>query len=237
MIDLKASIDAVNRAKICARNYAETPVPAELISHLAQVANGGPFKQGRRYFDIYTITDPEKTKQIWAHTARPDEQAALEAYPKLNKDGTQATFVGNAQVLAPALFCFAYLEEPTPPYPEEDHWDPTDFDVSDENHQNTRFAIGSAMGMLTFEANRQGLHSGCCVCFDPDPITALVKEWSGRDDFLKIGLMVGTGYPNAEWHGDTGVSLQMRKHPIVSGHVYEPPRPGDRGDPQHYVIT
>lgn len=234
MIDLQASIDAVNRAKICARNFADTPVEPELINHLAQVATGGPFKQGRRYFDIYTITDPDKVDQIWRETARPDEAAALEAYPKLNKDGTQATFVGNAQVLAPVLFVFAGLDTPTPDYPEEDHWDPTQFDIDSEEKQNTQFAVGSAMGMLTFEANRLGLHTGNCVCFEPDPVTSMIKEWSGRDDFDYAALMVGVGYPTQEW-GEEAL-WEMRKHPHVVDHVYEPPYPSDRGNPAHYKI-
>jgi nitroreductase len=234
MEDLQASIDAVNRSKICARNYADTPVESALIDHLAQVAMGGPFKQGRRYFDIYTITDPDKMDKIWKHTARPDEEAALKAWPKKNKDGTQTTFIGNAQVLAPVLFVFAGLDTPTPDYPDEEHWDPTAFDIEEEEQMNTQFAVGSAMGMLTFEANRLGLHTGNCVCFDPHPITEMIKEWSGRDDFDYAALLVGVGYPTHEWSPEA--EKEMRKHPHSVNHVYEPPDLSDRGDPAHYTI-
>ena len=57
MKDLQASLDAVARSKICARNYKQDAVPEELIEHLQKIATGGPFKQGRRYFDLYAITN------------------------------------------------------------------------------------------------------------------------------------------------------------------------------------
>lgn len=235
MKDPQATLDAVARSKICARNYKPDEVPEELIEHLQKVGTGGPFKQGRRYFDLYAITNPEKCKEIWAHTARPDEANALKHMPRTNKDGTPTTFVGNAQVLAPVLFVFAACD-PTPDYPEEDFWDPTQIDIDSEEEQNSRFAMGTGMGMLVLEANRQGLHTGNCVCFEPGPITALIKEWSGRDDFNHAGLMVGAGYPVEEWTGPEG-KLQMREHPLVADHEYTPPDESDRDDPRYYRIT
>ena len=37
MKDLQETIDAVSRAKICARNYKSDAVPEELIEHLQKV--------------------------------------------------------------------------------------------------------------------------------------------------------------------------------------------------------
>tara|TARA_B100000768_G_scaffold179622_1_gene197723 strand:+ start:1334 stop:2047 length:714 start_codon:yes stop_codon:yes gene_type:complete len=237
MKELQETLDAVARSKVCARNYKEDAVPEELIEHLLKVATGGPYKQGRRYFDLYAITNAEKCNAIWKHTARPEEYNALEHMPKTNKDGTPTTFVGNAQVLAPVLFVFAACE-PTPDWPEEEFWDPSQIDIDEEEEQNSRFAMGTGMGMLVLEANRQGLHTGNCVCFKSQPITALIKEWSGREDFTKVGLMVGAGYPVEEWTGSTG-KLQMREHPLVADFEYIPPywHDGDRADPKYYRIT
>lgn len=249
--DYQHSVDAVDRSKICARNYADKEVSEEVIQHLLYVAAGGPYKQGRRYFDLYAITNAEKCNAIWKHTARPDEENALIQEPKVNKDGTPTTFVGNAQVLAPVLFVFAACD-PTPDYPEEEFWDPTQTDIDSEEEINSRFAMGTGMGMLVLEANRQGLHTGNCVCFDPGPITSLLKEWSGRDDFNHAGLMVGAGYPVEEWaNKDKWVNKgterdpeypdnptwQMRLHPTIAiGGMYEPPQDDQRDDPKTYRV-
>ena len=111
MKDLQASIDAAARSKICARNYKDQEVPDELIEHLLKVATGGPYKQGRRYFDVYAITNPDKCKEIWnPHTARPDEANRVLTVDRVNKDGTPATFIGNAQVLAPVVLTLVHYQ-------------------------------------------------------------------------------------------------------------------------------
>ena len=236
MKDLQSSIDAAARSKICARNYKDQEVPDELIEHLLKVATGGPYKQGRRYFDVYAITNPDKCKEIWnPHTARPDEANRVLTVDRVNKDGTPATFIGNAQVLAPVLFVFMRCD-PTPEYPKEDLWNPSDQDMAAENEVNGMFAIGTAMGMLTYEANRQGLHTGNCFCFEPRPVTDLMQKWTGRTINLgKAYLLVGAGYPQEEWKGPEN-ALQMREHSIVEDHSYHT-RPSDREDPQYYRIT
>jgi len=236
MKDLQASIDAANRSKICARNYSDKPVPDELIDHLLKITCGGPYKQGRRYFDVYAITDPAKCKEIWnPHTARPDEQARLDSTARKNKDGTPTTFIGNAQVLAPVLFVFMRCE-PTPEYPKEEMWNPTDNDKAAESRQNGHFAVGTAMGMLVFEANRQGLHTGNCLCFENEPVTELMQKWTGRTVNLgTANLIVGAGYPQEKW-GDSDTETQMREHPIVVDHSYHT-ETILRDDPKYYRIT
>ena len=252
--DYQQSIDAVNRSKICARNYADREVPEEVIQHLLDVAIGGPYKQGRRYLDVYALTNKEKVKEIWKHRWRPDEENSLAAEPKVNKDGTPTTFVGNAQVMAPVLFLFVLPEQPTPDYPDEEHWDPTEEEKRSEERQNEGFAVGSTMGMLVLEANRLGLHTGNCACFDFGPVTDLLRSWSPETmgDARECILMVGVGYPEVDWaNKDVWVNKgtdrdpeypenpiwQMRQHPLIAtGDVYPPPEPHQRDDPKKYRV-
>lgn len=230
------SLDAVARSKICARNYLDKEVPNDVIEHLLKVATGGPYKQGRRWLDVYAITDQEMISKLYLETARPDEENALAAMPKVNKNtGEPMTFIGNAQVLAPVLFALVRPNAPTPEYPDEDFWDPTDEEKREEEGMNVLFAVGSTMGLLVYEANRLGLHAGNCVCFDQGNVSNIIKQVAKTDDFDTVELMIGVGYPQLEWSSQA--AEQMREHPIAEGHNYQPPHHTERDNPKYFIIN
>lgn len=230
------SLEAAARSKVCARNYSDKEVPNEVIEHLLKIATGGPYKQGRRWLDVYAITNKELINKLYLETARPDEYTALEADPRFDKfTGEPITFIGNAQVLAPVLFVITTPIDATPEYPEELYWDPTDDDKESEEQQNMRFAIGSTMGMLVYEANRLGLHTGNCACYEHSNVNKIFKEYAKTDDFEAISLMIGAGYPKEEW--SESAMHQMREHPFARNHVYHPPWPKERDNPKSFIIS
>tara|TARA_B100000768_G_scaffold181652_1_gene205571 strand:+ start:1640 stop:2404 length:765 start_codon:yes stop_codon:yes gene_type:complete len=246
--DLQNSIDAVNRSKICARNYADKEVSEELIEHLLKVATGGPYKQGRRWLDIYAITNKEKCLELWKDTARPDEDTQLLKTNRRNRDGTETTFIGNAQVIAPVLFVFTVPETPTPSYPVDEWYEPSKEMQRAEEQQNQNLAIGSSMGMLVFEANRLGLQTGNCVCYDADKVTQTFRRFviHKNRDIHEVILMVGVGYPVIPWSEkdndiNTGTEQepeyahnpqwQMREHPLSESR-YNPPDDELRDNPR-----
>jgi len=246
--DLQKSIDAVERSKICARNYADKEVPEEVIEHLLKVATGGPYKQGRRWLDVSAITSKEKCLQLWKLTARPDEEILLVNSSRENRDGTPATFIGNAQVIAPVLFVFTVPKNPTPDYPVDDWYEPSEEQKRAEEIRNQNLAIGSSMGMLVFEANRLGLQTGNCVCYDGAEVTKQFKKYvlHKSKDIHQVILMVGVGYPVLPWSqkdDDTNTGTeqepeyandpkwQMREHPLVETR-YDPPKAHKRDNPR-----
>tara|TARA_R100000541_G_scaffold209_3_gene847 strand:- start:15453 stop:16217 length:765 start_codon:yes stop_codon:yes gene_type:complete len=246
--DLQNSIDAVNRSKICARNYADKEVSEELIEHLLKVATGGPYKQGRRWLDIYAITNKEKCLELWKDTARPDEDTQLLKTNRRNRDGTETTFIGNAQVIAPVLFVFTVPETPTPSYPVDEWYEPSKEMQRAEEIRNQNLAIGSSMGMLVFEANRLGLQTGNCVCYDADKVTQTFRRFviHKNRDIHEVILMVGVGYPVIPWSEkdndiNTGTEQepeyahnpqwQMREHPLSESR-YNPPDDELRDNPR-----
>ena len=164
-MNYQESLDAAAKFKITARNYADTPVPAELVQHLLDIGTGGPFKQGRRYFDLVAIQSPALSKAIWMHSARPGEDAELLREQKIYNDGTPVTLVGNAQVLAPVLFAWVQLAKPTPVEPDEPYYTMTEAELQKDEQLNTFTGVGSSMGMMGYEANRLGLRTGNCLCF------------------------------------------------------------------------
>lgn len=247
--DLQKSIDAVERSKICARNFADKEVSDELVDHLLKVATGGPYKQGRRWLDVSAITNKEKCLALWKLTARPGEDQMLSLTPRLNReDNTPATFIGNAQVIAPVLFVFTIPENPTPPYPVDKWYDTPIEDQLLEEISNQNLAVGSSMGMLVFEANRLGLQTGNCICYDLKSVTETFKRYflHARRDVKKVVLMIGVGYPVLPWSEkdndiNTGTEQepeyahnpqwQMREHPLVDSH-YDAPSSDRRDNPK-----
>lgn len=232
-MNYQESLDAAAKFKITARNYADTPVPAELVQHLLDIGTGGPFKQGRRYFDLVAIQSPELSKAIWMNSARPGEDPELREQ-KIYNDGTPVTLVGNAQVLAPVLFAWVKLSKPTPREPDEPYYTLTNAELHKDEELNTFTGVGSSMGMMGYEANRLGLRTGNCLCFDRDEVGKIVKAhmlevhgitYNKQDS---VALLLGCGYPNPD--------MDIREHPMITGHDYHT-NSYDRDDPKNYILT
>jgi len=152
------------------------------------------------------------------------------------------------------LFMITLPEMPTPDYPDEQYWDPTEENMRSEERRNEECAVGSTMGMLVLEANRLGLHTGNCVCFDSEPVMELLKSWKpeSTSDIRDVALMIGAGYPEVDWaNKDNWVNKgneidpeypdnptwQMRLHPTIAiGGMYEPPQDDQRDDPKTYRV-
>ena len=233
-MNYQESLDAAAKFKITARNYADTPVPADLVQHLLNIGTGGPFKQGRRYFDLVAIQSPALSNAIWTNTVRPGEDVELIKEHKVYNDGTPVTIVGNAQVLAPVLFAWITLKKPTPVEPDEPYYTMKEGELAYDEMQNSMMGVGSSMGMLGYEANRLGLRTGNCLCFDDAPISELVKThmldvhgitYLAEDE---VTLLLGCGYPNPD--------MDIREHPMIKDHDYHT-RPHDRDDPKTYILT
>jgi hypothetical protein len=233
-MNYQESLDAAAKFKITARNYADTPVPAELVQHLLDIGTGGPFKQGRRYFDLVAIQSPALSKAIWMHSARPGEDAELLREQKIYNDGTPVTLVGNAQVLAPVLFAWVQLAKPTPVEPDEPYYTMTEAELQKDEQLNTFTGVGSSMGMMGYEANRLGLRTGNCLCFDNVEVGKIVKahmlEVHGitYNENDSVALLLGCGYPNPD--------MNIREHPMITDHDYHT-KPYDRDDPKTYILT
>lgn len=206
------SINAIDRSRVCARDFLNKSVPKDIIQHLLKIASSGPRKDGQRYFDLYAITNKELIKKLWHTSSRPDEQRIAGHIPQ---------FIGNTQLTAPLIFVFMTPFESTPGRPR----DANDINelkkLQEEDERYQQIALGAASGILVYEANRLGLHTGHCACYSRTQVEEILKDYNQTPDDHRIDLMIGVGYPHVSEWGQEAL-YRMRHYEIPeSGEMYD----------------
>ena len=173
---------AVIRSQHCQRNWDLTKeIPQEDLDLLVHAVTNCPSKQNMAFYKVHFITDRNVIEKIHSHT-----------------DGfTINYFTGesktNSQTLANLLLVF----EASNPLQSTEVRNEETFkskinELTDEDYENlardTHVAVGIAAGYSNLTASMLGMNTGCCSCFNPEPI----KELIGAKN--KLMLLMGIGY-------------------------------------------
>ena len=159
----------------------DQPLTQDQVKYFANLAAQTPTKQSNRYFDVLAVTNIPLIKNIFHHTKTPTVSKTKE---KLQ--------LCNSQVVAPLLLLYLKVDvkcgDISKEYEQLADWD--------EVKTDTDQAIGISAGVVSYEANRKGLVTGYCRCYDDGAIKAELSNYGlDSEEILKIGLLLSIGKP------------------------------------------
>ena len=147
------------------------------VHYYSNLAIQTPTKQSNKYFEVVSITNQEVIESIFHTTAPPLEDGAI---PQQQK---------NSQVYGPLVLVWisqwkleqGYFREKSITI-RSNHYMAANKDT-DGNDQfvDTHQAIGLSAGAVSYEANRQGLVTGFCRCFDQKEVMKILQEHTDSD--------------------------------------------------------
>ena len=180
---------AIHRSQHCQRNWDLTKeIPQEDLDLFMTAVTQCPSKQNVAHYRVHAITNRDLIEQIHDHT----RGFTLSQTPYIAET--------NSQVLANLLVLFEYQ-------PVELHGE-KDVIRSDETRalaagaftdvdkarlmKDCHMAVGIAAGYLNVVASMMDYSTGCCACYNSEPI----EELLGLDN--TVLLMMGVGFRNSE---------------------------------------
>ena len=157
------------------RNMKDT-LTEQQVRYYSNLAIQTPTKQSNKYFEVVSITNQEVIESIFHTTAPPLE------------DGPIAQHEKNSQVYGPLVLVWisqwqleqGYFDEKYIDGNRRNHYVANDAD-GDDQFCDTHQAIGLSAGAVSYEANRQGLVTGFCRCFDQDEVMKILQEHTDSD--------------------------------------------------------
>lgn len=179
---------AVIRSQHCQRNWnLDKQIPEEDIDLLIHAVTKCPSKQNMSFYKVHFITDRNVIETIHENT-----------------DGFTINYVTgasktNSQTLANLLLVFEATNPlDTAEVRNEETYNAAQGKLTDKDLENlnkdTNVAVGIAAGYANLTASMLGLSTGCCSCFNPEPI----KELIGANN--KLMLLMGIGYKDETRH-------------------------------------
>jgi len=160
-------------------------IPQEDVDLIVESATQCPVKQNLNFYKTHVITDRDKIEKIHDATAG------------FFIDGVRHT---NSQTLANVLLAFT-RDEPTMKRewlrsePDE-HGKEVGYMWDQEAEENDNdvdrlMAVGIATGYVNLVSTMLGYETGCCKCFDMDPVREVIGT-----EFGQPILLMGIGYPD-----------------------------------------
>ena len=175
-------LEHILTAQHCQRNWANTPIPDDLVQDIVECGTSMPTKQSRHHYDVVCVSDARARTQI----------------NKWCVDGRTADVHRNPQAQAPLLLLwFKQYNELL-----------NINGVGTPEHTAADISIGLSAGAVMIRANQLGLRTGCCVCISRQEIHTFLEQHT-RDDYYreyhesgerkhKLCLIMGVGYPHAD---------------------------------------
>jgi len=206
---------SIHKSQHCNRNWdLSKSIPQEDVDLITESATQCPVKQNLNFYKTHIITDRDKIKKIHSHT---------KGFEHL--DGTIST---NSQILANVLIAFTE-DDPIKWMKrewimKEDHQGKAREHIWNEKHEkecndiDRLMAVGIATGYVNLVSTMLGYETGCCKCFDEEPISKIIGKEHG-DPMLLMGI----GYPDStrsrrEHHKDSEIifpSFKNRRETVI----------------------
>lgn len=176
---------AVIKSQHCQRNWdLEKEISKEDLELIKHSITNCPSKQNMAFYKVHFIQNRDIIEEIHSHT-----------------DGFTINFASgesttNSQVLANLLLVFEATNplETNETEVRNDEWYNTKIkghmtETDAENLvRDTHVAVGIAAGYANLTASMIGLSTGCCSCYNPQPIAKII----GAEN--KVMLLMGIGY-------------------------------------------
>ena len=196
-------LENIKHMKICYRNFDDAEVSDHFIDYLAECVKWVNMKDGYNFVKVIFTKNKDLIKNIYSLSGHPDEQTHVREYNEFFKEQTdpRAVFLGNPQIDAP---CVAILCQNTAT-------DKSKYWVDDEEYERFKnIAIGTITGIINFEANRNGLRTGNCICLDHQGLADLLYGYTNKK--FNPMMAIGIGHPNKR--------LNPRQHPVHKKKFY-----------------
>lgn len=177
------------RSQHCQRNWdLSREIPEDDLNLLVTAATQCPSKQNVAYYKLHYITNRNVIEQIHANTVG-----------FVVKQGINPEYTTNTQTLANLLIVFeeySNLEN----VKDSNRNDETraitsnnsDISFKEKFERDRMTAVGVAAGYLNLTASLLGYATGCCSCYQPDPIKEILQLKG------KPLLLMGIGYKNVD---------------------------------------
>ena len=177
-MDNKEIKKAIIRSQHCQRNWDLSKTISDDDLDLFKTAiTECPSKQNFSFYKANFITDKKIKEEIHKNT----EGFGVLADPDKPYSKDNIRWTTNPQTLANLLVVIEYIE------PSDKHkW--RDKEFNNPWKRDADMAIGIASGYLNIIASMKGYKTGCCACFDSEPIKEILNT---KND---IALMMGIGY-------------------------------------------
>lgn len=178
---------AIIKSQHCQRNWdLSREIPEEDLKLLITAATQCPSKQNVAHYRVHAITNRKLIEQIHSHT----KGFSLDFNPDHAKT--------NSQVLANLLIVLeknpVNVSNEYDQYRNEQTLAMAQNSVSDSSNavlmRDCHMAVGIAAGYLNVISTMLGYSTGCCACFDSEPI----QEILGIEN--EVILMMGIGFKN-----------------------------------------
>jgi len=179
---------AIRASQRCQRNWdLSQQIPADDIAVMKTAVTQCASKQNDVYYKAYFITDRDRIEAIHEET---------KGFTMEGDDGEIIT-MSNSQTLANLLvvFCEDYdinaarSMELKQYFAKGEDIENLRYGVRENLERNRYTAVGVAAGYLNLTANLLGYRTGCCQCYNPDTVNALL----GGD---RAVLLMGIGFPD-----------------------------------------
>lgn len=190
MIDTNVEISkAIIRSQHCQRNWdLSREIPEADLNLFITALTQCPSKQNIAHYKVHAITNRAVIEEIHNNTRG------------FGVDFNPANEKTNSQVLANLLVVFEYSPvQINSDYDKYRTYETLDL-ANGTDTEKTKYtlmkdchmAVGVAAGYLNVVASMLGYSTGCCACYNNDPIQKLL----GADN--EILLMMGVGFKNPE---------------------------------------
>lgn len=180
---------AIIRSQHCQRNWdLSREIPEDDLNLLVTAATQCPSKQNIAYYKLHYITNRSVIEQIHANTVG-----------FVVKQGINPEYTTNTQTLANLLIVFeeySNLENVKDSNRNDETRaitsDNLDISFREKFERDRMTAVGVAAGYLNLTASLLGYATGCCSCYQPDPIKEILQLKG------KPLLLMGIGYKNID---------------------------------------
>jgi len=176
---------SIHKSQHCNRNWdLSKTIPQKDVDLIVESATQCPVKQNLNFYKTHVITDRDKIEKIHEHT----EGFFIDGVPHTN-----------SQTLANVLIAFTH-DEPTmkrewvrEPDINGKYQNVSHNEEHEENSNNVDrlMAVGIATGYVNLVSTMLGYETGCCRCFDEEPIQKIIGDEHGEPI-----LLMGIGYPD-----------------------------------------
>lgn len=206
MIDKNLLVSSINYARLCQRNFDDTPVKPDDVELFKTLIELAPRKQG----------------VVWHKTLFIENRELIhDMYMSSRDHGYHSPH--NAQMSAPLLV----IALPYSEYKSQHYEETVATNFNNENREKTSYrfisedmhtSVGIHMGMLALAANQLGYRTGFCTCFDDNfrsILYRLLKEEYDKeliDD--RVVTALGIGYPieTIPHNYDVKINTAMYRH-------------------------
>ncbi len=160
---------SIIKSQHCQRNWdLSKNMPEDDLDLLVTAATQCPSKQNIAFYKLHFITDRYLIEEIHKHT--------LGFVTKITDNNTEYTT--NSQVLANLLVIFEKYTNLTSDIDQKRNDQTRNLSTGIEDNffdRDQLISVGVAAGYLNLTATLLGYSTGCCSCFDNDPIAKLLN--------------------------------------------------------------